>query len=225
MLKEKKTNISPLVIKQKAWPSAMPAERLSVDWPNPPKPTWGESLLKNFAVASALALFALTLRTGALPELSSATDAILTAATDQSLLDDQLGKLSFVSSLFPEAVLVFGERHVPVSAMPVSGGTVIHAWSATEPYVTLRSDSEVVVAAIDGEVVGLYHGHEDERLVRIAGADGLTCLYGNLANTAVQLGDAVNAGDLIGTLGPEKELVFELLQDGISIMPWNAEIR
>ena len=190
----------------------------AVDWREPPKPKRGEALLKNLAVASALVLCAVTLRTGAIPSLANATDAVLTAATDQSLLDDQLGKLSFVSALFPEAVLVFGERSAEL-AMPVSGGVVVHTWSASEPYMSLRTSNSQVTAASAGEVIGVYHGNGDERLVQVMGDDGLACLYGNLAEIAVQTGDQVATGTVIGEIAAGKDLVLEVRRDGVSIDP------
>ncbi len=178
----------------------------------------GEPFLRNLAVAAALVLCAVTLRTGAIPPVSNAADAVLTAATDRSLLDDQLGKLSFVSALFPEAVLVFGEQTQPLT-QPVSGGTVVHAWSSAEPYTSWRTGSREVRAAASGEVIGVYHGNGAERLVQVSGEDGLSCLYGNLAEVAVQTGDRVLTGDVLGTLLQGADCVFEVRRDGISVDP------
>lgn len=186
--------------------------------PEDAKPGRGEAFMKNLAVASALVLCAVTLRTGAVPQLSDAADAVLTAAADQSLLNDQLGKLSFVSALFPEAVLVFGEQTQQLS-MPVSGGAVVHAWSASEPYISWRTSGSQVCAASSGEVIGVYHGNGEERLVQVMGEDGLACLYGNLEQVAVQIGDQVLTGDVLGALLPGEDCVFEIRQDGISVDP------
>ena len=219
------TSVSPLKIRE-------PLEWLP-DVRNTPAPDWQtvqdlppkHSLLKNLAVASALVLCAVTLRTGALPSLDDATDAILTAATDQSLLDDQLGKLSFVSSLFPEAVLVFGETQVPELTLPVSGGVIVHAWSEQEPYTTFRANTSQAFSAIAGEVSGVYHGNGDERLVQITNGDGISCLYGNLQDVCVQIGDSVQAGHQIGTILPGEDIAFEIRMDGHSIDParWFAQ--
>ena len=175
--------------------------------------------MRNLTMASVLVLCAVTLRSGALPPLSDVTDAVLTAATDDSLLDDQLGKLSFVSTLFPEATLVFGESRRSELSMPVSGGVVVHAWSQAEPYMSWRTDNDRVTAAADGEVIGVYHGNGEERLVQVMGDSGIACLYGNLAEVSVQTGDAVRAGDLLGTLLNGAEAVFEVRRDGMSIDP------
>lgn len=190
-----------------------------VEWREAPKKHRAENFVKNLSVSAALVLCAVALRTGAVPALDKTTDAVMTAATDQSLLDEQLGKLSFVSALFPEAVLVFGESSAKQLNLPVSAGTVIHAWSEAEPYMSWRTNEMSVTASSDGEVIGVYHGNGDERLVQVAGYDGLSCLYGNLADVAVQTGDAVSAGEVIGTLLPGEDFVFEVRREGRSIDP------
>ena len=135
--------------------------------PDIPEASWreqlrrkpGEELLKNMAVAAALVMCAITLRGGALPQAMDVTDAVMTAVTGDTLLDDQLGKLSFVSALFPEATLVFGQTSPGEAlAMPVSGGAVVHAWSEDEPYMAWRTGSAQITSSMDGEVIGVYHG-------------------------------------------------------------------
>lgn len=213
------TRVSPLRVKTRQLQQEAPAEMPVVEWVESPQPRKnGERFLRNLAVASALVLCAVTLRTGAIPPLNDAADVVLTAATDQSLLDDQLGKLSFVSALFPEAVLVFGESNAELT-MPVSGGVVVHAWSEAEPYMSWRTDQTSVTAAGDGEVIGVYHGNGEERLVQVMGNDGLSCVYGNLGDVSVQTGDAVSVGDVIGTLLTGEDFVLEVRQDGKSVDP------
>ncbi len=190
-----------------------------IQWKQPEKRRWGDRLLRNMAVAAALVLCAVTLRAGALPSLSPVTDAVLTAATDDSLLNDQLGRLSFVSAMFPEAALVFGRQDGQELAMPVSGGIVVHAWSEAEPYMSWRTDEQTVTCAASGEVIGVYHGNGEERLVQVLGEEGLSCLYGNLYDVHVQTGDAIRAGDVIGTLMTGADCVFEVRRDGLSIDP------
>lgn len=189
-----------------------------VSWEAARKGRTGEKLLKNLTIASALAICAVALRQGAVPSLESLTDVVMTAAKDESLLDEQLGKLSFVSSLFPETVLVFGEASSEMY-MPVNAPAVVHAWSEQEPYLVLRSTGADVLAASDGEVIGVYHGNGDERLVQVLGEDGLACMYGNLASVSVTTGDYVTVGMLLGRLKEDAELVFEVRRDGVSMDP------
>ena len=94
-------------------------------------------------------------------------------------MNGDLGKLSFVSSIFPEASLVFGESGGKLT-MPVEAESVVHAWSQSEPFISWDAQTKIVTSAMAGEVIGVYHGNEDERLVQVLGADGLSCLYGNL---------------------------------------------
>ena len=216
----RETRVSAMRVRQGSLSAEPPEARpLEVDWKETPRKHRAERFVKNLSVAAALVLCAVALRTGAVPALDKTTDAVMTAATDQSLLDEQLGKLSFVSALFPEAVLVFGESATSQLDLPVSAGTVIHAWSEAEPYMSWRTNATSVTASSDGEVIGVYHGNGDERLVQIAGYDGLSCLYGNLDEVLVQTGDAVAAGAVIGMLLPGEDFVFEVRREGRSIDP------
>lgn len=183
------------------------------------RPRHGEHLTRNLATASALVLCAVALRQGALPGTENTVDKVMTTVTDNSLLDDTLGKLSFVSALFPEATLVFGEQSSTDLALPVDGGALIHAWSEEEPYTTWRSSSRVVTASLSGEVIGVYHGEGEERLVQVMADDGLACLYGNLAEVTVNTGDAVTVGDKLGEVLTGSDCVMELRRDGVSIDP------
>lgn len=194
-------------------------QETSFEMIGPPKRRPGEHLMRNLATASALVLCAVALRQGALPGASMAVDAVMTAVTDNTLLDDSLGRLSFVSSLFPEATLVFGEQRYPELTMPVSGGAVVHAWSEAEPYMSWISDARTVSSSIAGEVIGVYHGEGEELLVQVMGDGGLSCLYGNLSEVSVVLGDAVLAGDALGTVMAGEDCVMELRRDGVSVDP------
>jgi len=189
-----------------------------VEWIEAPKKRPGEQLMRNMAVAASLVICAVALRQGAVPGLDGTVDAVMTAVSGDMLLDDSLGKLSFVSSLFPEATLVFGEQRRELS-VPVSGGMVVHAWSEAEPYISWRSDSDVVMASASGEVIGVYHGLDEERLVQVLGDHGISCLYGNLSEVSVQTGDAVQAGDVLGTVMTGSDCVLEVRQNGVSVDP------
>lgn len=196
----------------------IPKEKLKIDWKKPVRRPVGEALLKNLGVAAALVMCCMALKGGAVPGASGAVDAVLTAATDDSLLDDHLGKLSFVSTLFPEATLVFGESQHSL-CLPVSGGAVVHAWSEAEPYMAWRTQGAQVLAAGGGTVAGVYHGENEERLVQVTGEDGISCVYGNLQQASVQMGDRVQAGEPLGTLMEGEDCVLEVRVDGVSVDP------
>ena len=72
---------------------------------------------------------------------------------------------------------------------------------------------------MDGEVIGVYHGLEEERLVQLMGANGLSCLYGSLGEVCVSTGDRVRKGELLGHILPGTECVLEVRRDGYSVDP------
>lgn len=215
MQNQESTSITPLKIRKKE----LQAHPNPIQWEQVPKRRRGESFMKNLAVSGALVLCAVTLRAGAIPSLSDTTDVVLTAATDQSLLDDQLGKLSFVSALFPEAVLVFGENHQEALCLDIEKDRVVHAWSAQEPYTAWHAQDGLVYSACEGEVIGVYHGNGDERLVQVMSSSGLACLYGNLEDVLVEMGDQVNKGTALGVVKSGDACVLEVREDGRSIDP------
>ena len=210
-----RTLVTKLQIRQRELTHRQP----DIKWEEVPKRSRGEAFMKNLAVSAAMVLCAVTLRAGAVPSLSEPTDVVLTAATDHSLLDDQLGKLSFVSALFPEATLVFGEQEDAAFTLDISAEDVVHTWSEQEPYTAWYADDGQVFSPCDGEVIGVYHGNGDERLVQVVSAEGIACLYGNLKEVYVATGDCVSAGTSLGILYPDAACVLEVREDGRSIDP------
>ncbi len=195
----------------------MGKKKSQVVWYTDQKERPGADLMKNLAVAASLVICAIMLKTGAVPGMEHMTDAVVTAVTDDTIIDDQLGKLSFVSKLFPEATLVFGQQQEGDLILPVSGGSVVHAWSESEPYLAWRSASREVVSS-GGVVMGVYHGLDEERIVQIK-HDDIVCTYGNLQEVYVQEGQQVEMGERIGRLPMEKDCVLEVHLDGVSVDP------
>lgn len=177
----------------------------------------GQRLLRNIMVAALLVVCAALLRTGGV--WVSGPDAVLTAASGGSLLDEQLGKLSFVSAIFPQATLVFGESSEGVLTMPVMSASLTHAWSGSEPYMAWHAEAQDVTACMAGEVRGVYHGNGEELMVQLGADTGLVCTYGGLAEVFVHDGDAVHPGDVIGRLADGASLAFEVRQGGRSVDP------
>ena len=190
-----------------------------VEWKETPRRMPGAELLKNMAVAAALVICAATLRSGALPALDPTTDAVISAVTGDTLLDEQLGKLSFVSTLFPEATLVFGEQTHPELALGFGQEDLVHVWSEQEPYVSYEPPCRSVEAVMDGEVTAVYHGNGEERIVQVSGMDNMAVLYGNLAECSVNVGDAICIGDTVGTLVDGAKAVLEVRRNGYAVDP------
>lgn len=194
-------------------------DKPAVVWQSVPKKRMGDSLMKNMAVAASLVICAVVLHSGAVPPLDKTTDAVLAAASGDTLLDENLGKLSFVSSMFPEATLVFGEQQGNAWNMPVMAEKVVHAWSKQEPYVGWQTKQRYVQAAVDGEVTAVFHGNGEERVIQVMSEDGITCLYGNLATCEVTDGDTVRMGDTLGMLMEDAACVLEVRRNGYSVDP------
>lgn len=85
-----------------------------------------------------------------------------------------------------------------------------------------------VVAACGGTVISVQDDVLLGRTVTVDCGDGLTTLYGNLAeDVAVTAGDTVSAGDVIGTVGETASgeynetawLHFAVEQDGEAVDP------
>lgn len=189
-----------------------------------PKPVRGwraliqpENLGKNLAVVGCLALVILAINHGGSEENVSVFSALQSdmAAT----WDEDVGKLSFVSDLLPPEIREVWNPTPAVSVMAPVNGSVVHAWSAQEPYLEMECSVSDIRAAGDGEVMSVAHGLEEERIIRIRHTDGTETLYGNLQTAFVEAGSVVQQGEIIGALLPDKPLAFELRLNGRSIDP------
>ncbi|MDD3410734.1 MAG: M23 family metallopeptidase, partial [Eubacteriales bacterium] len=133
--------------------------------------------------------------------------------------DESLGKLTFVSNLLPESLqAVWSDQSAAEVFAPITG-TLVHAWSAQEPYIELGGELTDVRAAADGELMSVAHGMDEELIVRLRHDNGSETLYGNLSECWLEEGAAVYAGDLLGRVIEGKPLCFELRQNGRSVRP------
>lgn len=179
--------------------------------PQPPqakKLRFGERMLRNTAIATALFLCAAAAKTaGIAPE-----DSLLSRAVTMDL-SESLGGLKFVSALLPESARVFWnlgqERH---SAPSVAAMT--HAYSAAEPYL-VYSEGEALASA-DGDVMSVARDAAGRITVRLRHESGMETLYGNLIAAAVREGDHVQTGQ---TLGVSRALTYEMRAEGLPTDP------
>ncbi len=114
---------------------------------------------------------------------------------------------------------------------PLPGGTIQSNFGQREgsmhlglDYVPGEDGDAAVVASCSGTVVSLMERGAYGLLVELDHGDGFTTRYTNLAETSVQLGDSVSAGQVIGQAGinPEWEetaLHFELRYRGEAYNP------
>lgn len=88
----------------------------------------------------------------------------------------------------------------------------------------IGAEGDAVYAACAGTVVSAIERGGYGLMVEIDHGDGFVTRYAHLASASVAIGDAVSAGDAIGTLGSsgnckEPHLHFELRIDGIAYNP------
>lgn len=183
----------------------------------PDKPRWGERLARNVALAGLLMVTVAAMRNAELP--SGGT--VLTAV--RQMIDGEwdggaLGKISFVGSFLPESVAVFFETAPDAALTAPCFGSLSHAWTAEEPYLGYDSQDKRVYAVAPGQVMSVYHGPEEEYILRVRHDDGLETMYYALASVFVSEGDAVSVRTCLGRALPEG-VVIEVRRAGRSIDP------
>ena len=183
----------------------------------PDKPRWGERLARNVALAGLLMVTVAAMRNAELP--SGGT--VLTAV--RQMIDGEwdggaLGKISFVGSFLPETVAVFFETAPDAALTAPCFGSLSHAWTAEEPYLGYDSQDKRVYAVAPGQVMSLYHGPEEEYILRVRHDDGLETMYYALASVFVSEGDAVSVRTCLGRALPEG-VVIEVRRAGRAIDP------
>ena len=181
------------------------------------KPSWGEKLARNCAFAGILTLMVVGVRNAQLPSGQTVITAV------QQMIDanwdSSLGKISFVSNLLPESMAVFFESDLQAELTAPCFGSVIHAWSETEPYLGYNADNGSVYAVSAGQVMSVAHGFNEEQIIRIRHQDGLESLYYNLGRVNVKEGDQVTKDTCLGATVNNMDPTIEVRRAGIPIDP------
>ncbi len=142
-----------------------------------------------------------------------------------------------------EAVPVWTEQPEPVTVWPVQGeierpydadhlhyDVTLRDWRTHEGMDILAPLGQTVCAAMSGLVCGVENDGLYGTVVTVDHGDGSTAVYANLASLpAVNVGDWVRAGDVIGSVGTTAlceigqgtHLHFAVFQDGSSVDPIN----
>ena len=178
---------------------------------------WREKLARNLALTGLLALTIVTIKNQSLPSESAVWTAM------QEIIDPnwdaQLGKISFVSSLFPETVSVFWDSGIRAELTAPCFGSLTHPWTEQEPYLCYQSLDQKVYAIAPGQVMSVSNGIDAERVLRIRQDDGLETLYYELGSAAVREGDHVSADTYLGSALPNKAVTIEVRRAGRAIDP------
>ena len=179
-------------------------------------PRFGEKLARNMALAGMLLLTVTAVRNAQLPSGQTVLTAVQ-ELVDQNW-DERLGKISFVSALFPESMAVFLEAPVNERLVAPCLGPITHAWTAQEPYIGYQSADQQVYAVAEGQVMSIAHGMEEECILRLRHSNGLESMYYNLAAVQVQEGDTVTTASCLGTTVGQQAIV-EVRRAGRAIDP------
>ena len=180
------------------------------------KPRWGEHLARNLALAGMLVITIAAMRNAELP-----TGATVLTAVQQMIdgeWDDHLGKISFVGRFLPETVAVFFESAPNAELTAPCFGSLTHAWTEQEPYLGYQGEDSRVFALAAGQVMSIYHGSDEEYILRVRHDDGLETMYYALASAAVSEGDAVSVSTCLGRAQPGGA-VIEVRRAGRAIDP------
>ena len=111
---------------------------------------------------------------------------------------ERIGKLSFVRALVPETALVFLNLSDGETLYPPVNGEITHGYSAEQPWLEYScAGGADVIAAAAGRVTAASQGMSGDWVVLIE-HDGGETAYGYLADAAVNVGQCVEAGDVIG---------------------------
>ena len=182
--------------------------------------THSDRLLRNSAIACALLLGILTLGNLRQPWAEKAAQGIERALTMHINLDDSIGELTFVRQIMPESALVFLNVSGNTALSMPCGGSLIHPYSALQPWLAFEAGNRPVSAADAGTVTAVSALSGDTQGILVDHGEGRETLYANLSEVTVQSGDRVARGQRLGAC--EDGLYFELRQGGESVDPTEA---
>ena len=185
---------------------------------NRKRSSFHERLLRNSCLACAVLLGVLALSNVERPWAQKASDSIEKALTMKIDLDQSIGQMSFVQRIMPESALVFfniapeSELFAPVK------GSLIHAYSAAQPYLMFEcSNQEEVKVCADGIVSALSQLSDGGWGALIDHGNGRECVISGIAEKSIETGQTLMRGDVIGTCS--SRLYFEMREGGKPIDP------
>ena len=204
------------MIKKIAEPSNTQHEHSKLEY-YPIKSEFTNRLSRNLALATLLLIGIVSVRNEQLP-----TGAAVMTAVQETVganWNENLGKISFVSTLFPDSVSVFFDTSTLSSLTAPCFGTLVHPWNEDEPYLGYQTENGRVYSAAAGQVMSLAHGINEERILRIRHEDGLETLYYHLEEAYVKEGDTVTENTCIGRGIANADVILEVRKNGISTNP------
>lgn len=182
------------------------------------KLSFSDRLLRNSAFACALLLAVLSLGNINHPWARGISKSVERALTMHIDLDDSIGSLTFVRNLMPESALVFLNLSGESEFVRPSSGEPTHPFSDTQPWLMFSCPVGSEVRAIaDGTVTAVSELSGGTLGLLIDHGSGCESVYAYLSEAAIQPGDAVIRGQIIGK--SESSLYFELRENETAVDP------
>lgn len=185
--------------------------------PRPARGAFSQHLARNLALAGMLVLTVTAVRNAELPSGKTVLTAV--QGIMENTWDERLGKISFVSQLFPETVSVFFESPGDASLTAPCFGAISHPWTSREPYIGYRGSDDRVYAVSPGQVMSLAHGENEEWVLRVRQEDGLETMYYGLMETSVREGDTVTEQTCLGRALSQDAIFIEVRRAGRAVDP------
>ena len=200
--------------------------RVAVKKPAPPStkvPTsnriirTGDRLTRNFLCAALVIVSVYAIKSADLGS-ENLLEAAVSSLTETPW-EESLGRIQFVNSTFPETLSVFwnGNEDLSLRIDPLS--SVLHAWTESEPYISVSAQNGTAYALCDGTVTSISGDVSNGITVTLDHGAGYETLLYDIAVCHVQEGETVHAGHVIGTLGTNRAMAFELRCNGLPMDP------
>lgn len=185
---------------------------------NRKRSSFQERLLRNSCLACAVLLGVLALSNVERPWAQKASNSIEKALTMKIDLDQSIGQMSFVQRIMPESALVFFNLAPESELLAPVKGTLIHAYSAAQPYLMFEcSSQEAVKVCADGIVSALSQLSDGSWGALIDHGSGRECVISGMSEKSIETGQTLRRGDEIGTCSAR--LYFEMREGGKPIDP------
>lgn len=193
-----------------------------VDWQCIPVPhtvrrrlTRGERLLRDSAIACALLFGVLALKNIDQPWAQAASGGVERALTASIDLDETLGSLSFVRNLVPDSALVFWNLNAADQLKQPVAGTLLHDYAEAQPWYEFRAaEGEAVVAGRTGELTRRAQTDAGDWVLELTHEDGARTVYAFVDQGEAEIGDTVQAGEVLCHSGTQGSVYLEYQRDG-----------
>lgn len=176
-----------------------------------------DKLTRNFLCIALVVICVYAVQSAHFPDGATVTTAIQSIVDEN--WDENLGRIQFVSNMFPETLSVFWNGTDEPTLQAPSNSRILHAWNQDEPYLSLSIQNGAVTALADGIVRAISRDNNGHFTVAVSLENSYETVYHDLISCQVSEGTNVRAGEVIGKAVHDEEMVFELRQEGLPLDP------